>query len=100
MRRLLVVRLDALQFQCLHGGGLALDLLFQALQQFALLDDDAIQLLDQAFKMRGVRFKFFKAPGIFICHAVILPTQPGKVERDGDANEAEKSLLHAQMVKT
>jgi len=80
MRRLLVVRLDAFQLQRFHRAGLPLDFLFQALQQFALLDDDAVQLLDLVFQVSDVRFKFFGAPGIFVCHEMILPAPPPEVE--------------------
>ena len=80
MRRLDVVRLDAFQFQRLHRAGLALDFFFQPLQQLALLDDDAVQLLDLMFEMREVRLQFFGAPGIFVCHAAILPARRREVE--------------------
>ena len=66
MRRFLDVGLDALQFHRLHRSGLALDFPFQTLQQFALLDDDAVQLLDLMFQVRKVGFKLVQAPGIFV----------------------------------
>ena len=75
-----MVGLDALQFQRLHGGGLALNFLLQAFQQFALLDDDAVQLLDLMFEVREVRLQFFSAPGMFVCHAAILPMRRREVE--------------------
>jgi hypothetical protein len=59
MRRFDVVGFDALQFQSFHGGGLALDFLFQPLQQLALLDHDAVQLLDLVFEVGEVGFQFF-----------------------------------------
>ena len=69
MRRLLVVRLDALQFQILHGGGLPLHFFFEALQQFALFDDDAVQLLDLMLKVREVGFELVGAAGLCVSHA-------------------------------
>jgi hypothetical protein len=84
MRRLLVIRLDALQLHRLHRGGLALDFLFQPVQQPALLDDHAIQLLDLVFEMRKVRFKHFHPPGIFVCHESILPARRREVEAVND----------------
>ena len=80
MRRLLLVGLDALQFQRLHGGGLALDVLFQALNQFALLDDHAVHLLDLMFEMREVRLELVHAPGSFVCHEASLPARRREVE--------------------
>jgi len=80
MRRLDVVGLDAFEFQRFHCARLALDFFFQPLQQFALLDDDAVQLLDLVFEVRDVRFKFFSAPRMFVCHAAILPTRRREVE--------------------
>jgi hypothetical protein len=59
---------------------LALDIFFQALQQLALFDDHAVQLLDLVFEMREARFEFFSAPGIFVCHAAILPARRREVE--------------------
>ena len=84
MRRFLVVRLDTFQFQRLHGSGLALDFLFQPLQQFALLNDDGVQLLDLMFEVREVGLQFFGAPGIFVCHGMILPAPPPEVETVND----------------
>ena len=66
MRRLLVIRLDALQFHRLHGCGLPLDFFFQSLQQFALLEKHAVHLLDLMFEMREVRLQPVGAPGIFV----------------------------------
>jgi hypothetical protein len=80
MRRFLVVRLDALQLQRLHGGGLALNLLLQAFEQFDLLDDDRVQLFDLMFEVREVRFELVHAPGIFVCHKIILPAGRSEVE--------------------
>ena len=80
MRRLLIVRLDAFKFQRFHRARLPLDIFFQALQQFALLDDDAVQLLDLMFEVREVRLQFFSAPGMFVCHAAILPMRRREVE--------------------
>ena len=80
MRRLEIVRLDAFQFNRLHRGRLALNFLLQSLQPFALLDDDAVQLLDLVFEVRDVRFKFFSAPRMFVCHAAILPARRREVE--------------------
>ena len=87
MRRLLVVRLDAFQFQGFHRARLALNLFFQPLQQFPLLDDDAVQLLDLMFEMCDMRFEFFGAPGMFVSHAAILPARRREVE-----NRAERGL--------
>ena len=84
MRGLLVVRLHTLQFQRLHGGGLPLDFLFQSLQQLALLDDHAVQLLDLMFEMGEVRLQPVHASGIFVCHAAILPARRREVETVND----------------
>jgi len=81
MRRLGVVRLDALQFQRFHGAGLALDFFLQALQQFTLLDDDGVQLLNLMLEVGEVGFEFVGAPGIFFSHETILPPPPPEVER-------------------
>ena len=80
MRRPGIVRLDALQLQRFHRARLALDVFFQAIQQLALLDDDGVQLLDLVFEVRDGGFKFFGAPGIFVCHAGILPARRREVE--------------------
>ena len=80
MWRSLVIRLDAFQFQRFHCARLALDIFFQPLQQFALLNDDAVQLLDLMFEMCDMRFEFFGAPGMFVCHAAILPARRREVE--------------------
>ena len=66
MRRFLDVGLDALQFHGLHGGGLALDFLLETLQQLALFNDDAVQLLNLVFEVRKVQFNFLQAAGIFV----------------------------------
>jgi len=84
MRRLLDVGFDALQFQRLHGGGVALDFLFQPVEQLALLDDHAIQLFDLMFKVRKIRLKFVHAPGMFVCHENNLPVPPPEVEAVND----------------
>ncbi len=84
MRRFGDVRLDALQFQRLHGGGLPLDFFFQPLQQFALLNDHAVQLLDLMFEMREVRLQPFGASGIFVCHGTNLPLHRREVEPVND----------------
>lgn len=55
MRRLLDIRLDAFQFQRLHGSGLALNLFFQTFQQFPLFNHNAVQLLNLVFEMSNVR---------------------------------------------
>ncbi len=81
MRRFDVVGFDALQFQSFHGGGLALDFLFQPLQQLALLDHDAVQLLDLVFEVGEVGFQFFGAAGMFVCHKIILPRRRRKSRR-------------------
>jgi hypothetical protein len=80
MRRLGIVVLDAFQFQRLHRGRLPLNFLLQSLQPFALLDHDAVQLLDLMFEMGNVGFKFFNPLGRFICHAMILPAREREVE--------------------
>ena len=80
MRRLRVVGLNAFQFQRFHRARLPLDFLFQTLQQFALLNDHAVQLLNLVFEMREVRLQFFGAPGMFVCHAAILPARRREVE--------------------
>lgn len=68
MRRLGVVGFDAFHFQRFHCGRLARDFLFQAFEQFALLDDDGVHLFDLMFEMRGVRFELAQACGNFIVH--------------------------------
>jgi hypothetical protein len=80
MWRLGDVRFDALQLERFHRARLALDFFFQALQQFALFDDDAVQLLDLVFEMREVGFELVGAPGMFVCHAAILPARHREVE--------------------
>jgi len=90
MRRLLVVGLDALNLQRFHRARLALHLLFQPLEQLALLDDDAVQLLDLVFEVRDGGFKFFGAPGIIVCHAAILPARRREVEA---VNEVDMAAL-------
>jgi len=84
MRRLLVVRLDAFQFQRLHGGGLALGFFFQPLQQFILRDEHAIQLLDLVLEMREVRLQPVNASGIIVCHGTNLPPRRREVEPVND----------------
>ena len=80
MWRFLIVRLDALQLQRLHGAGLALNLLFQTFEQFDLFDNNCVQLFDLMFEVREVRFNFFNAPGNFVCHDTILPARRREVE--------------------
>jgi hypothetical protein len=80
MRRLLDVGFDALQFQRLHGGGVALDFFFQPVNELALLDDDAIELFHLMFEVREVRLELVHAPGMFVCHANNLPVSPSEVE--------------------
>ena len=75
-----MVGLDALQFQRLHGGGLALNFLLQAFQQFALLNDDAVHHFNLMFKMREVRLEPLHAPVIFVCHESSLPARHREVE--------------------
>jgi len=83
MRRFLLVPLDALQFQRLHGGGLPLDLLLQVREQFALRNDHAVQLFDLVLKVRHQRFEFVHTMGIFFGHAGSLPMALPKVEPAG-----------------
>jgi len=80
MRRLLLVRLDALQLQRFHRPCLAVDILLQAFQPFALLDHDAVQLLHLVFQVGDGGFKLFGAPGMFVSHGRILPVPPPEVE--------------------
>ena len=80
MRRFGVVGFDAFEFQRFHRVRLAMDFFFQSLQQFALLDDDAVQLLDLMFEVREAGFQFFGASGIFVGHENILPAPPPEVE--------------------
>lgn len=80
MRWFLVVRLHAFQFQRLHRGGLAQDFFLKPLQQFALFDDNAVQLLHLMFEVREVRLKLVGAPGIFVCHETNLPAPSPEVE--------------------
>ncbi len=96
MRWLRVVGFDAFQLQRLHGGGLSLDFFFQPLQQFALLDDDRIQLLDLVFKVGQVCLQLVHAPGIFVCHETNLPGPPPEVEA---ANEAKNDAQAAKLAK-
>ena len=69
MRRLLDIGLDALQFQRLHGGGLALNFLFQAFDDFDLIHHDGVQFFHLMLQVGKVGFKFFKALGNFVSHA-------------------------------
>ncbi len=80
MRRRRVVGPDALQFQRLHGGGLPLNLFSQSLQQFALLDDHVVQLLDLVFEVGDMGLKVFNPTGRFFGHTVILPAGGREVE--------------------
>jgi len=66
VRRFGIVRLDALQFNCLHRRRLALDFFLQPLKQFILPGHHFVQLLDLMFKMGDVRLKFFNPLGNFI----------------------------------
>jgi hypothetical protein len=84
MRRLLVVRFDAFQFQRLHGGGLPLDFFLESFQQLTLLDDHAVQLFDLMLKVGEIRFKLVGAPGIFVWHETNLPVPPPEVETVND----------------
>ena len=68
MRRLLHVGLDAFKLQRLHGAGLPLNFLFDPVQQFALLYDHAIQLLDLMIEVCKVRFQPVHALGVFVWH--------------------------------
>jgi hypothetical protein len=97
MRRFLDVGFDALQFHCLHGGGLALHFLFEPLQQFALLDDDAVELLDLMLQVREVRLQFFDAPGIFVWHEGILPIPWREVERGPVVKKIQCSIARRQL---
>ena len=84
MRRLLVVRFDAFQFDRLHGSGRPLDFFFQALQQFALLEKHAVHLLDLMFEVCEVRLQPVGASGIFVCHGTNLPPRRREVEPVND----------------
>ena len=53
MRRLLHVGLHTFQLQRLHGVGLPLSFLSEPVQQFALLYDHAVQLLDLMLKVHS-----------------------------------------------
>ena len=68
MRRLLHAGLDTFQFLRLHSVGVPLNFLSEPLQEFALLNDDAVQLLHLMFEVRKVCFEPVHALGIFICH--------------------------------
>ena len=97
MRRLGDVRLDAVQLHRFHRVGLALDFPLQAFEQFALLDDHAIQLLELVFEVGTVQFQFLKAPGLFIRHGPNLP-QPAPFVELAAANPtrggAKPTLCH------
>jgi len=80
MWRLLIIRLHALQFERFHRPRLALDLFFQPLQQFALLDDDAIQLFNLVLEVSKVGFQLVRTTGIFGSHEMILPAPGAEVE--------------------
>jgi hypothetical protein len=56
MRRLVRVGFDAFQLQRLHGAGLPLNFLSEPVQQFALLYDHVVQLLDLMIEVCKVRF--------------------------------------------
>ena len=68
MRRLGIVVLEAFQLHGFQHAGLALDLLFQKLDELALIGHDFVQLFDLMFEVRNVGFELVKPPGHFICH--------------------------------
>ena len=80
VRRFGIVRLDALQFNCLHRRRLALDFLLQPLKQFVVPGHHVVQLLDLMLEVRDVCFQFFNPLGRFICHEKILPARGREVE--------------------
>ena len=59
MRRLGIGGLDAFQFHGFQHAGLALHLFFQELDEFALIGQHFVQLLDLVFKVGDVRLKLF-----------------------------------------
>ncbi len=73
MRRFLHVGLNTFQFQRLHGAGLPLNFLLKPIEEFALLNDHAVQLLDLMLEVRIVRFQSVYALGVYVCHPGILP---------------------------
>jgi hypothetical protein len=73
MRRLLHVGLHTFQLDRLHDAGLPLRFLFEPVQEFSLLNDDPVQLLDLMLKVSKVRFQLLYALGVFVWHPWILP---------------------------
>ena len=59
VRRLGIGGLDAFQFHGFQHAGLALHLFFQELDEFALIGQHFIQLLDLVFEVGDMRFKLF-----------------------------------------
>ncbi len=83
MRRLGVVGLDAFQFHGFEHAGLALHLLFQKLDEPALLRHHVVQLLDLVFEVGDAGLKFFHPLGHFICHENDFARAPPG-SRDGE----------------
>lgn len=54
-------RLDAVKLDGFQSRRVALQMLFQLLDRFAVFDEDFVQLLDLALEMRCVRFEFFQS---------------------------------------
>ena len=70
MRWARVIGFHSVKFDALHDAGLALQLLFQTLQQLALLDHDFVQLVDMAFQMGDVRFEMLHSLNKFVVHRI------------------------------
>ena len=60
VRRLGIVRLDAIKLHALNAGGNSLELLAQPDQFTPLLDDNFVQLIVLSFEVRDMRFEPFQ----------------------------------------
>lgn len=68
MRRLGIVRLDAVQFHGLQSGGLPSRFFLQSLDSLSLIHNDRVELLQLVFKMRDMRFDSRQPFRSFVVH--------------------------------
>lgn len=73
MRRFFVVGLGAFDFEGLHEGGLALGFFADLVEEFALLDDDGVELFEVALEVGHVGFEFFEAGIVWSLHQARIP---------------------------
>jgi hypothetical protein len=63
-----IIRLDAFQLRALKCSGLPLHFFFQSIDEFALLNDDFIHLVNLVFQMSDVGFEALQPFGQFFVH--------------------------------